>query len=493
MTNEKEPPETNPDTKPEGEPDPNKQTESNTTDSKPGHNQQTLTDTSATTPTDPQTKPNTPTESSDPTDTSDDTEETPIDKILNGTTPPETQNTTSEIFEKPELLKIDNIPEANRIVGRDDHLTFLAGNLRRMQTNEVPDNVIEWGETGTGKTLVARHVCERLELATQNTDTPIVTVYINPDHISTYTAVFRKMAKQVNAKAPNPEDVPYAGLSAEHYREYKLWPVIKRDFPGGLVVIIDEIDKHDEINEILYTLSRAKSKENVDFPVVTIGISNDIEFKGEIESRVQSTLQPEHRTFNPYTEDQLVSILENRRDAFHDGVLTDDAIPKTAELAAAEHGDARRAVRLLRNAGEVAAEQNDTRVTSDHVTEADKLVEVELFMEMVKGTPLSGKLLLFALARLDRNNPDKNWFRTSEIHNVYETIARDVEVEPKGYNRALELLNKHVTTGILESKKKHGGEQGTFRSYSLQGDIERTRVGLINSTPELQTLMGTST
>lgn len=396
----------------------------------------------------------------------------------------------SNIFEKPWLLEIDNVPDANRIVGRDNHITFLAKNLRKMRTNSVPDNVLEWGETGTGKTLVARHVCERLEAATEDTDAPIVTAYINPDPISTYTSTFRKIAEQVNAKADNPVDVPYQGLSAEHYRDKKLWPTVKNEFSGGIVVIIDEIDKHGEVNEILYTLSRSQSKDDVSFPVVTIGISNDIEFKGEIESRVQSTLQPEHRTFTPYEKDQLVAILENRRDAFYEGVLDNEVILTTAELAAEEHGDARRAVRLFRNAGEIADEEGDDIVTTEHVLEADELVEVELFMEMVKGTPLSGKLLLFALTRLDRNNPKKEWFRTSEIHEIYQTVARDVMVEPKGYNRALELLNKHVTTGVLESKKKEGGDQGKFRSYSLQGDVESTRTGLINSTPELKELMG---
>jgi cell division control protein 6 len=294
----------------------------------------------------------------------------------------------------------------------------------------------------------------------------------------------------VNSKANDPVDVPSLGLSAEHYRDKKLWPIVEREFSGGLVVIIDEIDKHGEINEILYTLSRTKSKDDVNFPVVTIGISNDIDFKGDIDSRAQSTLQPKHWTFTPYEEDQLVSILENRRDAFYEGVLEDNVIPTVAELAADEHGDARRAVRLLRNAGEVADEEDYEIVTTDHVSKADELVEVELFMEMVKGTPLSGKLLLFALTRLDRNNPEKEWFRTSEIHRVYETVAKDVRVEPKGYNRALELLNKHVTTGVLESKKKEGGDEGKFRSYSLQGEVESTRRGLINSTPELQELMG---
>ena len=419
---------------------------------------------------------------------SDETKQSTVDEILDVSEDDEKDE--SDIFEKPWLLEIDNIPNADRIVGRDDHITFLAKNLRKMRTNSVPDNILEWGETGTGKTLVARHVCERLESATEGTENQIVTVYVNPDPISTYTSTFRKIAEQVNEKAEDSLKVPYQGLSAEHYRKQKLWPVVEKEFSGGVVVIIDEIDKHEEVNEVLYTLSRTQSKDDVQFPVVTIGISNDIEFKGEIESRVQSTLQPEHRTFTPYQEDQLVAILENRRDAFYDGVIDDEVIERTAELAAEEHGDARRAVRLLRNAGEIADDQGDDSVTATHVNEADELVEVELFMEMVKGTPLSGKLLLFAITRLDRNNSDKDWFRTSEIHDTYQTVARDIEVEPKGYNRALELLKKHVTTGVLESKKKEGGDTGKFRSYSLQGDVESTRTGLINSTSELRDLMG---
>lgn len=416
-----------------------------------------------------------------------DSGQTTVDEILS--VGGESEEDGSSVFEKPWLLEIDNVPESNRIVGRDDKIKSLAENLRKMRTDDVPDNILMWGETGTGKTLVARHVCERLEATTEGTDAPIVTAYVNPDPISTYTSTFRKIAEQVNAKAEDPVDVPSLGLSAEHYRSQKLWPIVEEEFPGGLVVIIDEIDKHGEINEVLYTLSRTKSKDDANFPVVTIGISNDIDFKGDIDSRAKSTLQPKHWTFTPYEEGQLVSILENRRDAFYEGVLADEVIPTVAEFAADEHGDARRAVRLLRNAGEVAEEAGEEVVTADHVSEADELVEVELFMEMVKGTPLSGKLLLFALTRLDRNNPDDEWFRTSDIHEVYETVARDVRVEPKGYNRALELLNKHVTTGILESKKKEGGDAGKFRSYSLQGEIESTRRGLINSTPELQDLM----
>jgi cell division control protein 6 len=460
------------------------------------------TDSEAEIPPDTETNTNVnvnPIDSSDATTASEESSETDsdtesvqvsVDDILRVDTDDEEQEDDKpQIFAKPRLLEIDEIPDQQRIVGRDNHIKFLAENLRKMQTGDIVDNVLEWGETGTGKTLVARHVCERLETVTADSEAPIVTAYINTDPVSTFTSTFRRIAEQVNEKAEDPVDVPSTGLSADHYRNQKLWPIVEREFSGGLVVIIDEVDKHEDANELLYTLSRSSSKDSVSVPVVVIGISNDIDFKKEIDSRVQSTLQPEHRTFTPYDEEQLRAILKNRRDAFKEGVLEEGVVPKVAELAAEEHGDARRAVRLLRNAGEIAQENGKPTVTIDHVIKADERVEVELFNELVTGTPVAGKLLLFALSELARNNPDEDWFRTSEIHDVYERISKDAGVEPRGYNRALELLNKHVTTGVLESKKREGGGDGKYRSYSIQGNIKHTRTALIESTPALQDLM----
>ena len=47
-------------------------------------------------------------------------------------------------------------------------------------------------------------------------------------------------------------------------------------------------------------------------------------------------------------------LLERSKIAFQDGVLSDSALSISSALAAAEHGDARRALDLLRVAGEVA-------------------------------------------------------------------------------------------------------------------------------------------
>lgn len=429
----------------------------------------------------------------------DDSTQVTVDDILSGAGGNSQKNESEPdelVFQNQEILKVDNIPDEERIHGRDEQIEWLAKNLRKMVSGGIPDNVIEWGETGTGKTLVSRYVCQRLEQISLDVGKPIVATYFNSDPKSTFTSTFRSLSEQVNEKADDPVKVPYSGISADHYRNKKLWPVVESEFPGGLVVIIDEMDKHPQINEVLYTLSRSQSKDGVDFPVVTIGISNDVGFKSDIDTRVQSTLQPEHRTFTPYDQSELVKILDNRRDAFKSGVVDDEIIEKVAEQAAIEHGDARRAVRLLRKSGEVAVDKLDegTRSTptikAEDVEEADDLVDVEVFLDLLGNTSLEGKLVLFALTRLARNNPEQDWFRTSKITETYQLISRDVEVDPKSYNRVLDALNNHVTTGFLASRKTEGGEEGKHKSYSILSEPDVIRKGLLKSTPELRELMG---
>lgn len=395
----------------------------------------------------------------------------------------------SPIFRNRSLLSIEEVPEPDRIVGRDDEIAFLGHNLRDLISGGTAKHVLIWGETGTGKTLVSRHVCERLEESSAAYETPIVSTYINCDSNSTFTSTFQKIATRVNEKASEPVDVPFTGLSAEQYRSEKLWPIVETEFAGGLVVILDELDKHADIWDVLYTLTRAKTKDNVDTTVVVIGISNDIHFKGEIEARVDSTLQPEHKIFSPYSEQQLTQIMVHRADAFQDGVLRDGVIAAAADLAAKEHGDARKAVRLLYNAGELAENQQDSVVTTDHVQAVDEQVEVELFTDLITDTALASKLLLFSLARLDRTTADRKAFRTSEILEVYREVCADVREEPKEHNRVLQLLNKQALAGTIESTKTSGGPNGAYRSHALLSDPGMVHQALVQSSPKLAELM----
>jgi len=94
-----------------------------------------------------------------------------------------------------------------------------------------------------------------------------------------------------------------------------------------------------------------------------------------VGSRALSSFTPEDVHFDDYDANQLQSILRRRQDAFYDDVLDEDVIPLAAAFAAQTHGDARKAIDLMRVAGELAEREGDAGVREEHVREAQDKVE----------------------------------------------------------------------------------------------------------------------
>lgn len=124
----------------------------------------------------------------------------------------------------------------------------------------------------------------------------------------------------------------------------------------------DEIDKLDD-DELLRSLSRARKSGKVDAHVGAICISNKIEYRERLNERIDSSLQDNELIFDPYDAGQFRAILEHRTDAFADGVLDGDVIPKVGAPAAKEYGDARKAVDTLYEAGRLAGARSGVRRT----------------------------------------------------------------------------------------------------------------------------------
>ncbi len=98
-------------------------------------------------------------------------------------------------------------------------------------------------------------------------------------------------------------------------------------------------------------------------------------------------------------------------------------IPKTAALAAQRHGDARKAIRLLRHAGDYAKTNNIGTVKESHLELAQEQAEVERLKELISGLPPHSKYVLYALANLTDGTTNSNdWFRTTVIYDVYEEV-----------------------------------------------------------------------
>ncbi|HEQ78934.1 MAG TPA: hypothetical protein ENN76_01555, partial [Euryarchaeota archaeon] len=136
-----------------------------------------------------------------------------------------------------------------------------------------------------------------------------------------------------------------------------------------IIIVLDEIDKlvYKSGDDVLYQLV----KLNDDLQKASVSlmcISNDLNFTQWLDIRVKSRINEEKLIMQPYDARQLEDILERRVEmAFQSSAVAEGVVQLCSALSAREHGDARRALTLLRVAGEIAERGGENRVDEVHV------------------------------------------------------------------------------------------------------------------------------
>ncbi|GAB7095361.1 DNA replication protein Orc4 [Halolamina litorea] len=361
------------------------------------------------------------------------------------------------IFADKELLDIEHIPDEDRIIGREDEISDLANGIHPAIRGGKPRNTLIYGKTGTGKSLVAKHVTRSAEAFAQEQGTRLQRAYIDCTQATTETQVVIKLARAFNDPDETDISVPLSGLSTNAYYD-RLWRVLDARH-DVVIIILDEVDKLQE-NNVLMQLSRAGEAGKLDTCKVGIlAISNKISFKDSLDERVLSSLQEREFIFPPYDANQLREIMRHRKDAFHEGVLTDDAIPLAAAFAAQEHGDARKALDILRNAGELAKDDGDDLVREEHVRNAREKADVDRFSKLLQDQPTQSKAAVYALSLIaDAKNDEE--FATREIYERYEQLTERLDIDALSQRRLADRLNEQAFLDILGVTDRVGRGRG---------------------------------
>lgn len=382
------------------------------------------------------------------------------------------------IFSNRELVRVGHVPELDRVVGRDEEVREIGAALGPAIHGGPPETTIIYGKTGTGKSLVSRCVTREARKRAAENAVDLEHAYVDCSDYQTEAKASREMARQLFDNIVDDLDdhvreetsIPRIGISAADYRDIT-WELLEETDADAFVVILDEIDKLSD-DELLRSLSRARESGKIDTHVGIICISNKIEYRERLNERVDSSLQDNELVFDPYDAGQLRNILENRRDAFVEGVLGESVIPRTAALAAREHGDARKAVDTFYEAGRLAEKQGSDEVTEEHVDAAIQRAEVNRFEKLVKGQTPHVRLILRSLALLTKSE-DREQFRTASIYDIYTRIAEKEATDPLSYDRVSRLLKEQSFLGITESEHTGGGQgEGSYLEHRLLRDPE---------------------
>ena len=224
---------------------------------------------------------------------------------------------------------------------------------------------------------------------------------------------------------------------------------------------MDEIDilLDKDGDGILYTLTRTDN-------VSVLSISNFLDFKNLIKSRVNSSLNDKEIVFPPYGANQLSDILSERAQlAFNDDTLENDVIPLCSAMAAKEEGDARYALDLLKNAGELAFDNDSDKVTSEHVRMAKDRIEHNKITDIIQTLPLQQQRLLQAILNLSKQDEE---ITSGKLYDEYETVSKKDAVT---YRRIFDFINELELLGIISTNTiSRGRGKGRTNIIKLQCD-----------------------
>src|SRR3989344_1238351 len=265
-----------------------------------------------------------------------------IDQIFNSFT-------EKTFFKNKSILQSNYTPET--IPHRNEQVELIASILAPSLRGERVSNLFLYGKTGTGKTLSVQHVGNKLQekLKEMGKD-HLKFIYINFKLKKVADTEYRILAELIKELGGS---VPSTGLPTDEVYSRFIEIIDKKE--QNIIIVLDEIDQAVKkiSDNFIYNFTRLNSSLKK-AQINLVGISNNLTFLDELDPRVKSSLGEEEIVFPPYNALQLQDILKERaNNAFVEGILDEGVIAKCAAYAAREHGDARRALDLLRVAGEL--------------------------------------------------------------------------------------------------------------------------------------------
>ena len=359
-----------------------------------------------------------------------------------------------------DVLRPSYIPDV--LPHREEQIKQLASILVTALEGQRPSNVLLFGKTGTGKTATIKFIGKEIERASTELRN-VHFVYMNCEVVDTQYGVLQNIGnifiEDFEAR------IPFTGWSTE--RVYNILREKIDEERRVIVIALDEIDKlvSKSGDDVLYHLCRI-NEDLKNAKVSVIGISNDLKFTEFLDPRVKSSLSEEKMVFPPYNAEQLRDILSQRSKlAFDDGVLEPSVIPLCSALAAQEHGDARRALDLLRVAAEITERNHMAVVTDSDVIRAKNKIELDCVTEAVRTLPVQSKLVLMGVMLNEERGNGK--LTTGDLYETYKELCQCTSMAILTQRRITDLISELDMLGLIHARVKSFGRGGRTKEIEL--------------------------
>lgn len=383
-----------------------------------------------------------------------------------------------KIFANAEPL--DDSYEPENIRERDEELDKYKRALQPIIDHRPTSNVFLYGKTGTGKTAATKFILGHLEAdAAEYDDIDLSTVWVGCENLTSSYQVAVKLVNELRESAGKNE------ISTTGYSQQRVFDLLYEELEslgGTVLIVLDEIDNIGHSDDILYGLPRARSNGYVeDVRPVIIGISNDFQFRDNLSPKVKDTLAEKEILFAPYDANQLRSILRPRAEkAFHDDVLEGDVVPLCAAFSAQDTGSARQAIRLLREAGELAQSEDADTVTEDHVREARSELQKDQLYEGMQELTTQGHAVLCTLAYHEAL--DEVPVRSRDLYGRYKDICEKLGTDSVSERRVRDHLSDMRMLGLVTVYEHNKGiTAGRYHEYELDIPLQTVLEVLVST------------
>src|ERR671912_241612 len=362
---------------------------------------------------------------------------------------------------------LDNLTLPSQIIGTERKGKELVRFLLGYKQGLVVPFVSVYGRSGSGKSTIVKFVCENL-------DEDISYAFVNLRKARTVFGCANlilaelgqpslKSAQGINTAIEQISNAIEQHLSnnnkKNNNRNAKLFVLVLDEFD---VLLYDKRGKpSDFIYKLLVMEEKLREKGHL---MCTVAISNNVMSDYEIDDRVRSRIGTSEVFFEPYTQQAVLAILKDRAAKAFSGSVDSEIMQYCADQSSQEHGDARRAIDLLRVAAEIAGKRGE-KITKVHIDAALAQLQRDRVSTTLSSASYHLKLAATALARISYLTQEV-WHSTSTVYNQYRLILGK-DIKPLTYRRIAELLTELENMGLVISYTSSKGRHGYGTQYKL--------------------------